>query len=64
MPHHRYDPHCGCSRCRKEGRRREAQSTAARMLEWRYSRTRRRARVASEYWDAYKSGRPMSEEDR
>ena len=63
MAKHIYSAECGCNRCQREGARREGQSVAARMLENRY-KAGRPGRVAREYWDAYESGRPMSDNDR
>lgn len=64
MPRHPYSPDCGCERCTREGRRREAQSTANKMLTWRNGRNRRRARIGREYWENFESGVPMSDDDR
>lgn len=65
---HSDDKHCDCSRCKRGRAWRERQGQdrpiAAVMLDWSGSRNRRRARVAREYWDAYESGRPMSDDDR
>lgn len=33
------------------------------MLDWRASWSPRRRRVATDYWDAYESGRPMGSDD-
>lgn len=63
---HSYDPECGCDRCRREARRREAQRTDAGpvgfAVEHSHSRGRR-GRIAREIWDAYESGRPLSSDD-
>lgn len=66
---HSYANTCDCRRCCNERHRRERQADANRplasvMLEWSHSRNRQRARVSREYWDAYESGRPMSDDDR
>lgn len=66
---HSYVHTCECPRCTRERTRRGAQSLRDRtvpevMHAWSASRNPRRARVAREYWDAYESGRPMSDNDR
>lgn len=64
---HSYRQDCDCDRCVAERARRTRQgtrTTAEVMIDWRGSRNGRRARVASEYWDAFESGVPMSEDDR
>lgn len=65
MAKHPYDKACDCPKCARERARRERQSTTAGvMLDWTVSRNPRRARIAREYWDAYESGHPMSDDDR
>lgn len=63
---HSYSDVCQCARCGRERVRREQQSRAVPhvMLEWTTSRNPQRARIAREYWDAYESGRPMSDDNR
>ena len=34
------------------------------MLDWQRDRSAKRRRIANQWWDAYESGHPMSEEDR
>ncbi len=63
---HSYSTACTCSRCNRERVRREqqARTTPQVMLDWTRSRNPpRRRRVSEEYWDAYESGRPMSDDD-
>ena len=64
---HAYDPESGClcARCIRERARRERQSRTVPevMLDWTRSKNTRRRRVATEYWDAYESGCPMSSDD-
>ena len=63
MTGHLYSTDCSCDRCRKEGRRREQQTTSHRMLNDVHARGRR-GRIARGYWDAYDYGRHMYEDDR
>ena len=71
MSEHRYDGTLDYNegvaqeaRQRRLAARRVADRTVPEvMADWSTSRNRRRARVAREYWDAYESGRPMSDDD-
>jgi len=64
---HSYNKSCECNRCTRERNRRTNQSDRTIpqvMLDWTGSRNKRRSRIARKYWDAYESGRPMSDDDR
>ena len=62
---HSYQEACECKRCARERVRRQqqARTTPEVMLDWTRSRSRRRLRVAREYWDRYESGEPLSSDD-
>lgn len=64
---HAFDTDCGCDRCSREARRREAQREDAGPIGFAVKHAHhrgRRGRIARELWDAYESGRPMSDDDR
>lgn len=64
---HSYSLDCSCPRCTRERERRRSfrdRTTAEIMQDWLGSSNRRRARIARRYWDAYESGRPISDMDR
>jgi hypothetical protein len=63
---HPYSEHCDCKRCNRERVRRQQQARTVPevMLDWGASRNPRRRRIASEYWDRFQSGAPMSDDDR
>jgi hypothetical protein len=63
---HAYSTTCDCARCTRERARRQAQSDSAPRpaVPVRTARRNlRRERAEREYWDAFESGRPMSDDD-